>query len=61
MTDYFTVGQTAKKLKVSVSTIKRWVGELKFKISKNYLNWWLFSEEGINKLKNRRKSLKKKI
>lgn len=53
MAEYFTSGQVAKRLRVSVSTLKRWSslrdgsnGEIR-----NASGWMLFSEDDISHLR----------
>jgi len=46
MPEYFTSGQVARKLRISVSTLKRWIiqGEAIEKETRNASGWMLFSE-----------------
>lgn len=52
MTRLFTSGQAARKLRVSISTLKRWLEDPEITIpdKRNYNGWRLFSEGDINKL-----------
>jgi DNA-binding transcriptional MerR regulator len=61
MGSYLTCGQAAKKLRVSISTLKRWVGEpgLSMEELRNRNGWRLFSEEDLGRLKEFKKQLKR--
>jgi DNA-binding transcriptional MerR regulator len=61
MGSYLTCGQTAKKLRVSISTLKRWVSEsdLRMEELRNRNGWRLFSEEDLNLLKEYKRRLKR--
>ena len=61
MPEYFTSGQVAKKLHISISTLKRWLGmeELKLKDRRNINGWRLFTEVDINKIRSFKKSSRK--
>ena len=59
---YYTTGQTAKLLRVSVSTLKRWVREYSQVVpalKRNSNGWKLFSQEDIQSLKDFQKDRKK--
>ncbi len=61
MENYLTCGQAAKKLRVSISTLKRWVNEPDLKINdlRNQNGWRLFSEEQVGILKEFKRRLKR--
>ncbi len=61
MERYLTCGQTARKLRVSISTLKRWVSEpdLRMEELRNRNGWRLFSEEDVGLLQHYKKQLKK--
>jgi transposase len=60
MNKYLTCGQAAKKLRVSISTLKRWTSEPDLNLNelRNQNGWRLFSEEQINVLKKFKRQLK---
>ena len=51
---YFTIGQIAKKLGVSVSTLKRWLksGAVRVKKRRNASGWRLFSKSDVSLFQN---------
>lgn len=59
--NYLTTGQVARKLRVSVSTLKRWLEEPTLNISdrRNVHGWRLFTEENVEQLKLYKKGLRK--
>jgi DNA-binding transcriptional MerR regulator len=61
MENYLTCGQVAKKLHVSISTLKRWAEEPELKMHelRNQNGWRLFSEEQVNVLKDFKRQLKR--
>lgn len=61
MTQYLTSGQVAKRLRVSISTLKRWLADPKFSFEerRNYNGWRLFSETEINSLRDYKRELKR--
>lgn len=61
MVKYLTSGQVAKKLRISVSTLKRWLDEAGLDISeqRNYNGWRLFSEDDLKVLMEYKRNLKK--
>jgi|GEM_PF-2552466 excisionase family DNA binding protein len=61
MASYLTCGQAAKQLKVSISTLKRWVcdPELGMAEFRNGNGWRLFSEEDMGNLRDYKKRLKR--
>ena len=61
MTQYLTSGQVAKRLRVSISTLKRWLTDpkLQFEERRNYNGWRLFSEAEIEFLKEFKRELKR--
>ena len=62
MPKYYTSGQVAKKLHISISTLKRWLGDEKLDIKerRNYNGWRLFSDKDIATIKDFRKNSRKK-
>jgi DNA-binding transcriptional MerR regulator len=61
MITYLTTGQVAKKLRISVSTLKRWLDEAGPDISdqRNYNGWRLFSEDDLKVLMEYKRNLKR--
>jgi len=61
MGNYLTCGQAAKKLRVSISTLKRWVGEPDLGINelRNRNGWRLFSEEDLGHLRDYKRQIKR--
>ena len=61
MGKYFTTGQAAKLLRVSISTLKRWLMEQDLQISddRNANGWRLFNDNDIESLREYKKNLKK--
>ena len=61
MTQYLTSGQVAKRLRVSISTLKRWLTDpkLQFEERRNYNGWRLFSEAEIEVVKDFKRELKR--
>jgi DNA-binding transcriptional MerR regulator len=61
MESYLTCGQVAKRLRISISTLKRWVEEPDSKIGdlRNRNGWRLFSEEQVEHLKEFKRKLKR--
>ena len=61
MIKYLTSGQVAKKLRISVSTLKRWLDEAELNISdqRNYNGWRLFSEDDVRVLMEYKRDLRK--
>jgi len=54
MDSYYTTGQVAKKLRVSASTIKRWIeteGALNGSNTRNAAGWRLFSSNDLDCLR----------
>lgn len=62
MAQYFTTGQVARKLRVSVSTLKRWLSEPHLKIpeKRNYNGWRLFTDFDVERLKEHKKRIRRK-
>ncbi|MFP4162656.1 MAG: MerR family transcriptional regulator [Chitinispirillaceae bacterium] len=60
--DYLTSGQVARKLRISVSTLKRWLEDLNSSVSdvRNAHGWRLFDQEAVKELRRYKKELKKK-
>lgn len=61
MTHYFTSGQVARKLHVSISTLKRWLTnpELEISENRNYNGWRLFSDGDVEIIRKFIKDAKK--
>ncbi len=61
MGKYFTTGQAAKLLRVSISTLKRWLSEPDLPVTddRNANGWRLFNDEDIENLREYKKQLKK--
>jgi len=61
MIRYLTSGQVAKKLRISVSTLKRWLDEAGLDVSdqRNYNGWRLFSEDDLKVLMEYKRNLKR--
>jgi DNA-binding transcriptional MerR regulator len=61
MENYVTCGQAAKRLRVSISTLKRWVHEpsLSMEELRNHNGWRLFSVQQIETLKEFKHDLKR--
>lgn len=58
---FYTSGQVARKLHISISTLKRWLADddLKVKEYRNYNGWRLFTSDDINLLQEYKKRTKK--
>jgi DNA-binding transcriptional MerR regulator len=61
MENYITCGQAAKRLRVSISTLKRWLNEpsLNMEELRNHNGWRLFSIQQIEALKEFKHDLKR--
>jgi DNA-binding transcriptional MerR regulator len=61
MPKFYTTGQVAKRLRISVSTLKRWLADPSLRISeqRNYNGWRLFSEADLNNLTSFKKQLRR--
>jgi len=61
MQQYLTTGQVAKSLRVSISTLKRWLdsGEVAIEQKRNHNGWRLFSDKDVEALREYKKVLKK--
>jgi len=61
MAMYLTSGQVARRLRISVSTLKRWVAEPDLSVSdhRNYNGWRLFSFEDLGTLRDFKRELKR--
>ncbi len=61
MNNYFTSGQVARKLRVSITTLKRWLSnpDLNLKECRNYNGWRLFSDRDVSELAQFKRSVKK--
>ncbi|NLL12479.1 MAG: MerR family transcriptional regulator [Fibrobacter sp.] len=58
---YLTSGQVAKKLKISISTLKRWLETMDLNVSevRNCNGWRLFTEEDVQVIREHKQKLKK--
>lgn len=58
---YLTSGQVAKKLRISISTLKRWLCELKYEIDekRNCNGWRLFTIDDLELIKEHKRTIKK--
>jgi DNA-binding transcriptional MerR regulator len=58
---YLTSGQVAKKLKISISTLKRWLETMDLGISevRNCNGWRLFTEEDIGIIREYKRKMKR--
>ncbi|MBN1127398.1 MAG: MerR family transcriptional regulator [Chitinispirillaceae bacterium] len=61
MPKFYTTGQVARRLRVSVSTLKRWIDDPSLRIAeqRNYNGWRLFSEADLGALTNYKKQLRR--
>ena len=61
MDTYLTSGQVAKRLRVSISTLKRWLSDPEVEIveRRNYNGWRLFSEQDVQLLKEHKRELRR--
>lgn len=61
MARYYTTGQAAKKLRVSVSTLKRWLASPEVNIvdRRNQNGWRLFSEEDLRDLREYKRGIRR--
>ena len=61
MTRHFTSGQVAKILRISISTLKRWLEDPQLTIEerRNYNGWRLFSDGDIITLKEYKRKMKR--
>jgi DNA-binding transcriptional MerR regulator len=61
MQEYFTTGQVAQQLRISVSTLKRWVaqGSVIPRETRNATGWMLFSQDDLDNLKQFKKDKRK--
>ncbi|HEX2958110.1 MAG TPA: MerR family transcriptional regulator [Chitinispirillaceae bacterium] len=62
MADYFTSGQIARQLRISISTLKRWLEEAPDNIPeiRNSNGWRLFSAGDLEVLREFKRDLHKK-
>jgi DNA-binding transcriptional MerR regulator len=62
MADYFTSGQIAKQLRISISTLKRWLEEAPINIpeTRNSSGWRLFSADDLEAIREFKRELRKK-
>lgn len=58
---YLTSGQVAKKLKISISTLKRWLETMDLNVSevRNCNGWRLFTEEDIEMIQEYKRKMKR--
>jgi hypothetical protein len=61
MSKFYTSGQIARRLRISVSTLKRWLEDPSIRISeqRNSNGWRLFSEADLSVLHNFKLELKR--
>ena len=61
MPNYLTSGQVARRLRVSVSTLKRWLGEPELDIEerRNSNGWRLFTDRETELLRQFKRKLKR--
>jgi DNA-binding transcriptional MerR regulator len=61
MTRHYTSGQVAKKLRISISTLKRWLDdpELSIPEQRNYNGWRLFSDKDIATLRAFKRNMRR--
>lgn len=62
MEPFYTIGQVARKLRVSISTLKRWLTEPDMEAvedRRNYNGWRLFSEKDVERLRDFKHDLKR--
>ncbi|MBD3393747.1 MAG: MerR family transcriptional regulator [Chitinivibrionales bacterium] len=61
MATYLTSGQVARKLRISVSTLKRWLVDPELSIAerRNCNGWRLFTERDIDALRKHKRRLKR--
>jgi DNA-binding transcriptional MerR regulator len=61
MPKFYTTGQVSRRLRISVSTLKRWLEDPVLRISeqRNYNGWRLFSETDLNVLTAFKKQLRR--
>jgi DNA-binding transcriptional MerR regulator len=61
MPKFYTTGQIARRLRISVSTLKRWLEDPTLRISeqRNYNGWRLFSDADLNALIAFKKQLRR--
>ncbi len=61
MRQYLTIGQVARRLRISISTLKRWLNEPEVVIAdrRNHIGWRLFAEEDVTVLKVYKSSIKR--
>ncbi|MBN2035537.1 MAG: MerR family transcriptional regulator [Chitinispirillaceae bacterium] len=61
MPKFYTTGQVARRLRISVSTLKRWLVDPALHISeqRNYNGWRLFSEADLSALVGFKKQLRR--
>ena len=61
MNRHYTSGQAAKKLRISISTLKRWLDdpELKIRERRNYNGWRLFSDTDIVTLREYKRQIRR--
>ncbi len=58
---YLTSGQVAKKLKISISTLKRWLETMELNISevRNCNGWRLFTYEDVEVIREYKRKMKR--
>lgn len=61
MPKFYTSGQVARRLRISVSTLKRWIEDPALHVSeqRNYNGWRLFSEADLKVMNDFKRLLRK--
>jgi DNA-binding transcriptional MerR regulator len=61
MKRYFTSGQVARRLRVSVSTLKRWLSDPDVEVSelRNSNGWRLLTETDVDRLQRHKRALRR--
>ncbi len=61
MPTYLTIGQVAQKLRISTSTLKRWLSEPQLSMvdRRNHIGWRLFDERDIVTIREYKTQLKR--
>jgi excisionase family DNA binding protein len=61
MAEYLTTGQAARKLRVSVSTLKRWLQDKNLPVDKrrNSNGWRLFTDSEVEALREHKRELRR--
>jgi DNA-binding transcriptional MerR regulator len=61
MSKFYTTGQIARRLRISVSTLKRWIEDPSLRVTeqRNYNGWRLFSDADLGALTGYKKQLRR--